>query len=147
MCEITNLLHSYPKRHGFSLEWISSELWNQIGYKVPTSTLQAYLSPNNPTPFPAYLIVPFCTVCNRDFSALDLIEAEAGRIAMDYSGDEATINLENISKLVKEAGEAISILGKSALSKRSLEENRQKCIKKILDLQNISTAFLKQLYK
>ncbi len=147
MCEITNLVHGYPKKHEISIEWISSELWNRFKLKIPTSTLQAYLSTNNKTPFPAFLIAPFCEVCDRDFSVLDLIEAKAGRMAADVSCEDAAINLQNISKLTKEAGEAISVLGASVASKQSLDEKKQSCLKELLDLQKITTSLLMQLYK
>lgn len=113
MCQITNILHGYPKKHGLSIDWISSELWNQglVEKPIPFSTLQAYLSPNHKTPFPAYLLVPFCRVCNNDFSALDMLEVSAGRTAFDIPKDESIeVNHKSLTRLINTSNTALTKL-------------------------------------
>lgn len=147
MLEITNLLHSYPKKHGISIEWTAEELFNKYGIEVSYSSLQAYLSINHSTPFPAHLIVPFCQIHNNDFSVLDYIEAQAKRTAIAITCDRTKVDYKSVAKLAKEAGEAISVLASAILDGIITPDEKQSCIDELLDLQRIVTGLLIQLNK
>jgi hypothetical protein len=141
MCEITTLLHHYPKKHGISIEWIA----DTIG--VPKSTLQRYLSLNIDIalPFPLRLLIPFMRACNNDFSVLDVIESRIGRAAYVTGKTGIEINCSAVATLAKEAGEAISVMADAISDKTITEDEKRICTKELLALQRISSALLIQL--
>jgi|SRR6056297_1278617 DNA-binding IclR family transcriptional regulator len=141
MCEITTVLHHYPKKHGLSIEWIA----DTIG--VPKSTLQRYLSLNTETalPFPLRLLIPFMRACNNDFSALDVLESRIGRTAYTIGGVGIEIDCAAVASLAKEAGEAISAMAATIADDKITEDERRTCIKELLDLQKITSSLLLQL--
>lgn len=141
MCEITIVLHHYPKKHGLSIEWIA----DTIG--VPKSTLQRYLSINTDLslPFPLRLLIPFMRACNNDFSALDVLESRIGRAAYNTGGTGVEINCQAVASFAKEAGDAISAMAESIADGIITEDEKRKCTKELLDLQRITGALLLQL--
>ena len=143
MCEITTLLHHYPKKHGLSIEWIA----DTIG--VPTSTLQRYLSLNVDLalPFPMRLLIPFMRACNNDFSALDVLESRLGRTAYVTSSCGIKIDCAAVAKLAKEAGDAISTMAEAISDDIITDDEQRKCTKELFDLQRIAGALLLKLNK
>src|SRR6056297_2775101 len=109
MCEITTVLHHYPKKHGLSIEWIA----DTIG--VPKSTLQRYLSTNTDLalPFPLRLLIPFMRACNNDFIALDVLVSRIGRTAYATGGVGIKIDCSSVAALAKEAADAISVMAEA----------------------------------
>jgi DNA-binding IclR family transcriptional regulator len=141
MCEITTLLHHYPKRHGLSIEWLA----DTIG--VPKSTLQRYLSLNEELalPFPLRLLIPFMRACNNDFSALDALESRIGRHAYSTGASGIKIDCKAVAALAKEAGEAISTMAIAIADDKISHDERMDCIKQLLDLQMVTASILMQL--
>jgi|GEM_PF-1219570 hypothetical protein len=144
MCKITSQLHGYPKKHGLSINWIGIELFNRFGIDISESSLQAYFSPDNKTPLPAYLIVPICRICNNDFSILDIIEADAKRTAISISCEPTPLNYKSVAKLAKEAGEAIATVAGAIEDKIVTHDESKDCVKELLDLQSVTTGLLMQ---
>ena len=154
--QISTALHGYPKKHGLSLDWISSELWirnlywtvdRDTGKKKPlaTSTLGRYLNTDDPLPFPLDLFVPFMVICNNDFSALETIESGLGRTSIDLNTKDIEINISTIATLTKEAGEVITVLAESIEDGKIDEDERRACTKELLELQRITTNLLYKL--
>ncbi len=139
MCQINTLLHEYPKKHGLSIEWIA----DTIG--VPCGTLQRYLNPFDPLPFPLKLMLPFMRACNNDYSALDLLESRIGRTAYNVTGQGLEINCTSVGTLAKEAGEAISTLAGAIEDKKIDHEEKKDCTRELLELQGIVNRMLGQL--
>lgn len=141
MCEITTLLHHYPKKHGLSIEWLA----DTIG--VPRSTLQRYLSLNEELalPFPLRLMIPFMRACNNDFSALDVLESRLGRHAYSTGAVGIKIDCKAVATLAMEAGKAISTMAEAIADDKISEDERRDCIKQLLDLQMVASSLLLQL--
>jgi len=141
MCQITTLLHHYPKRHEVSIDWIA----DTIG--VPQSTLQRYLSLNEKLalPFPLRLLIPFMRACNNDFSVLDVLESRLGRTAYTTGGTGIKVDCSAVASLAKEAGDAISCMAAAIVDDKITEDERRNCVKELLDLQKITSALLLQL--
>jgi len=127
MCQITTSLHEYPKKHGLSIEWIA----DTIGVSV--STLQRYLNPNDPLPFPLKLFIPFIRACNKDYTALDLLESRLSRTAIEIIPERKNekINLKSISKLASASGTALSTMA-DALEDGIIDDQERKDLTDVL---------------
>ena len=133
---VTKALHGYPKKHGLDIEWISNELWNQFNIKVAHSTVQRYLNPDDDLKLPADLMVPICVICNNDFSVCSLVKRGFEKIE---------INTSTIALLMKEASEAITELATTIEDGKITHEERQRCIKELLDLKQLVGKLLATL--
>lgn len=124
MCEITTILHGMPKKHGLSIEWIA----DHIG--VNASTLQRWLNPNDPLPFPAKKMIVFMKACNKDYSALDHIESRVSRVAIDMAGSSKSVTIKKTaSRIAEQQGKALSILIE-ALEDNKLDSEEKKALRK-----------------
>ncbi len=133
---VTKVLHGYPKKHEITLEWITIELWNRFGIKLAESTLERYFLPNDDLKLPADLVGPICEICNNDYSVLDIIKTNSEKIE---------INCKSIVKLTKEATEAICTLSGSIEDGKLNHNEKQDCIKELLDLKQFVSKLLAQL--
>ncbi len=132
----TRALHAYPKKHGLDIEWIANELWNRFKIKVGHSTLGRYLNPDDDLKFPADLIMPFCRICNDDFSVVSFIQK--------YSV-KGEINCSSVARLTKEAGEAVVELAGSIEGGKISHDERQRCIKELMDVKELVNQLLATL--
>ena len=144
---VTKIIHGYPKAHGFSIEWISMELWNQFEIRVPESTLKRYLNPNDDLPLPADLIVPICVVCENDYAVLDLIEASVGRSAAPDECPAYGIDMTAVARLAKKAGEAIAVLAESTGDGVISPDEREDCKEALQIMVAKSNRLLAKLSK
>ena len=143
MCQITTALHHYPKKHGLSIEWIA----DHIG--VPKSTLQRYLSVNEETalPFPLRLLIPFMNACNRDYSALDLLESRIGRAACLTGIHGKEVDIKALATLAKKSGATISVIAAAIEDQVIDEDENRECTGQLLGLQKEIAMLLVELNK
>ncbi len=135
---VTNVLHGYPKQHGYDIGWIANELWNRFGIKLGKSTLERYLNPNDDLKFPADLITPFCLICDGDFSVVSYIR--------EYPDPEKLpVDTLSIGRLTKEAGEAVVALAESIKDGEISHHEKQTCIKELMDTKELASQLLATL--
>jgi len=137
MCQINTLLHEYPKKHGLSIEWIA----DTIG--VPCGSLQRYLNPCDPLPFPLKLLLPFMRACNHDYSVLDLMESRIGRTADQVSEEGGKkITVKEVAQFASKAGVSISTLAEAIEDQHIDEKENKVCTRALLKLQRNLTQLL-----
>jgi hypothetical protein len=134
--KLTKAMHMWPKKHEYSIDYIHIELWNQFEIEMSFSALQRFLNPNDPSKLPADLVGPICTICDNDFSFIDLIKIHPEKIE---------INCSTVAKLTKEAGEAITELAKAIEDGHISHDEKQSCIKELLDLKQLVSRLLARL--
>ena len=127
MCSITEILNGYPKKHGITIEALA----DAIGYENP-STLARHLNPNDASrPFPVKKLIPIIQACNRDFTVLDHIEKNLGRVAFEIPKNTGTISLKNIGSLADKSGRALSTMA-DALEDGIIDAEERKQLNKVL---------------
>ncbi|HCY87861.1 MAG TPA: hypothetical protein DHV36_22185 [Desulfobacteraceae bacterium] len=139
MCQITTLLHEYPKKHGLSIEWIADTMG------ISCSTLQRYLNPFDPRPFPLRLLLPFMRACNNDYAVLDLLESRIGRSAYPVACEGLDISCAEVTKFAKESGKALCTLAGAIEDGVIDEDEKRNCTRELLELQAIVNGLLGRL--
>ena len=127
MCSVTEILNAYPKKHGITIE----ELADSIGYENP-STLGRHINPNDfSRPFPLKKLIPLIKACNNDFTVLDHIEKNLGRVAFEIPKRTGSISLKNIGTLADKSGKALSTMAE-ALEDGIIDAGERKELQKVL---------------
>ena len=134
--QLTKALHAYPKKHGFTIEWIANELWNRFEIDIAHSTLERYLNPNDTPKLPGDLIGYICQICNNDFSAIDLITTKP---------EPGDIEDKDVANAMKEAGEAFVTLSDALEDGRIDREEKPRCIKEVMDAKEVLNDILARL--
>lgn len=141
MCDIAEILGTYPKKHKKTI----AEIADQLG--MPAQTLQRQLNPCDPYTMPATSLIPFIRACNNDFTVLDHIENRLGRVAISIPSKTTELDYTSIAPLAKASGGAISEFAKAIEDKKITKEEAKDCLKELSNMTTVAMGLIQELHK
>ena len=143
MCQLTEILNGYPKKHGITIE----ELAEKMGYEC-SSTLARHLNPNDEKrPFPAAKLLLICKTCNNDFTALDHLNERAGRIAFPIPKIDEDVDLKSLSNFAKTSSKALSKMAECLEDGRIDSQERKDLVETFIEHAQRVNIILAKLNK
>lgn len=119
-----------------------SRIADRLGIKY--HTFMRMLNQYDNYQLPVLLLIPFINSTN-DFSLLDHIEKQLGRVAIHMPENSSNIDAGSIAKLAKESGEAMVALSNAIIDKKFTRRERDQCTKELMDMVQHGWVLIRKL--